>query len=227
MKPIAIFYHGLFFVGDFPKTLPAAAEIIHEQMAQIVVTGLCEAATEFHVGINGAQESEVLVNTYMPKKAKVTYHGLQSRNENLTIVMLHEWAKEHPGWNVLYLHSKAATHDPNSDYGKMASAWRRGMMADLVTNWQACVDDLDAGHDIVCSHFMWNMADGSQHIPAGNFLWLTSDFAAKLPSIYLRQRIKDDGISALTSRYESEVFWGNGPTPKVKQWRPNGGGGVP
>jgi hypothetical protein len=226
MKPIAIFYHALFVIGDPPKPLPAAFPIVEEQMNSLHDSGLLKAASEFHVGINGGAESESIANDVLPYKAKVTYHGLQSRAENLTIVMLENWVKTHPGWNVLYFHAKSSTHSPDSDYGKFASAWRKGMMEDVVHNWRTCVEDLKT-HDIACSHWMWNMADGTQHIPAGNFLWITSDFAAKLPSIYLRERIKTSGIAALESRFESEVFWGNGPRPNVKSYRPNGGGGVP
>lgn len=226
MKPIAVFFHGLFVLGDPPKPLDNAINIIKEQMQWIGDSGLLKAASELHVGINGSIESEPIAEAVLPYQARVTYHGLQSRAENLTVVMVENWVKTHPGWGILYLHSKSSTHSPESDYGKFATAWRRGMMEDLVTNWRTCVEDLET-HDIVCSHWMWNMADGTQHIPAGNFLWVTSDFVAKLPSIYLRDRIKLSGIDALESRFESEVFWGNGPRPTVKQFRPQGGGGVP
>ena len=100
-------------------------------------------------------------------------------------------------------------------------------MADLTTNWRTCVMDLET-HDIACSHWMWNMgSDQSQHSPAGNFLWLTSNFAASLPSMFERERIKMSGIASIESRYEAEVHFGNGRRPVVKQYRPNGGGGVP
>lgn len=227
MKPCAVFFHGLFFLGDPPKHLPQAGCIVANQMVQLSNSGLWDAATEIHVGINGGEESIPVATAIIPGKARLKYHGLASRAENLTIVMLHEWAKAHPGWNVLYFHSKGATHAPDSDYGRNVSApWREGMMTDLVLNWRQCVTDLDT-HDIACSHWLWNMADGTQHIPAGNFLWVTSDFVAQLPSMYLRDRIKSDGIGAVTSRFEAEVFWGNGPRPSVQQYRPNGGGGVP
>ena len=227
MKPIAIFYHGLFIMGQPPHFLPSATPIICKQMSQLTTSGLLEAASEFHVGINGGPESKSFVNNYIPKKAGVIYHGLSSRAENLTIVGLENWVKSHPGWNVLYFHSKGASHPLTSDYGKSSGLWRDGMMEDLVMNWRQCVADLET-HDIVASHWMWELGhDKSQHIPCGNFLWLSSDFAAKLPSIYLRERIKQDGIAALSSRYEAEVYWGNGPKPIVKQFRPNGGGGVP
>jgi len=59
-------------------------------------------------------------------------------------------------------------------------------------------------------------ADGTQNIPAGNFLWIKSDFVATLPSMYKRDRIKLSGMTSPESRYEAEVFWGNGTRlPKV------------
>ncbi len=92
-------------------------------------------------------------------------------------------------------------------------------MNDLVTNWKGCVIDLRNGYDIACSCWEWGMCDGTQNIPPGNFLWIRSDFVAKLPSIYDRARIKQSGIKSAESRFESEVFWGNGPRPQVKQYR--------
>jgi hypothetical protein len=227
MKPIAIWYHCLYVLGDPPKPIAAASWIVAEQMAQIAESGLLDAAAEMHVGINGSDDDESYpLATRIPSKAQVTYHGLQSRSENLSIVMLHEWAKTHPDWFVFYCHSKAATHQIGTPYFNSASAWRRGMMEDLVLNWRQCVLDLET-HDIACSHWGWNLADGTQHIPMGNFLWATSNFIAQLPSMFLRDRIKQDGIAALSSRYEAEVFWGNGPRPNVKQYHPNGGNGIP
>ena len=228
MRPIAIFFHCLFGFGPPFKPLPSAIPIIDEQMRALRDSGLLDAATEMYVGINGGEESAGLADTVIPSKATRIFHGLESRAENLTIVELHNWAKSHPDWSVLYFHSKGATHDPGSSYGENVSKpWRHGMMADLVTNWHRCVPALETDIDIVCSHWMWRMADGTQHIPAGNFLWIKSNFAAKLPSMFLRERIKISGIASAESRFEAEVFWGNGRRPIVKQFRPNGGGGVP
>jgi hypothetical protein len=217
---IAIWYHCLFAIGEPPKVLPQAGCIVSNQMVQLQNSGLWDAADEIHVGVNGSDESIPIAKHIIPGKAKITYHGLQSRAENLTIVLLHEWAKSNPGWKVLYFHSKSATHAHDSDYAiKVAGPWREAMMHDLVVNWRQCVADLET-HDIACMIWLWEQGwDKSQHIPAGNFLWTTSDFVAKLPSLYLRERIKQDGIGAATSRFEAEVFWGNGPRPHVKAYR--------
>jgi len=226
---IAIFYHCLFYLGEPPELRHMAAAIIQEQMEQLAASGLLAAADEMIVGVNGGAESQLIAELVLPAKARVVYHGLQSRAENLTIVELEKWAPAHPGWAVLYFHAKGCSHAADSDYGNNVSGpWRRAMMEDLVGGWRNCVAQIEAGYDIACSHWLWNQADGSQHIPAGNFGWFKSSFVARLPSIYLRQRIKDSGIAALESRYEAEVHWGNSLTrPSVHQVRPNGGGGVP
>jgi hypothetical protein len=227
VKPIAIFYHCVGFIGNPPLLLSGGLQIVAEQMMQIVESGLLSEASEIQVGINGGEESR-LMDDWVPTKAKITYHGLQSRSENLTIVMLHEWSRTHPDWNVLYLHAKGASHPIDSEYARnVALPWRRGMMHDLVTNWRQCVADLDAGYDIACSHWLWKNAPENNTIPAGNFLWVTSNFAASLPSLYERDWGRRGLIASLEARYEAEAFWGFGPRPNVKQYRPNGGGGVP
>lgn len=220
MRPIVIFYHCLLVLGDPPKVLPQAGCVVSDQITQMVNSGLWDVASEIHIGVNGGEESVPIANHIIPPKAKITYHGLQSRSENLTVEMVLEFAKSHTGWLIFYAHSKSASHPPESEYARnVAVPWKNAMMSDLVLNWRQCVADLET-HDIACMVWLWGMGwDRSQHIPAGNFLWITSDFAAKLPSLYLRDRIKQDGIHALSSRYESEVAWGNGPRPTVKAYR--------
>lgn len=225
---IAIFYHCLFFMGDPPALRMGAFDIVSEQMNQLEQSGLLDACSEMHVGINGGDESLEVARLVIPQKARLVMHCLKSKAENLTIVEIEKWAKSHPGWAVFYFHAKGCTHEPDSSYALNVSApWRRAMMQDLVIGWRECVAALESGADICCSHWMWNMADGTQHIPAGNFLWVTSNFVLRLPSIYLRDRIKQSGIDSEESRYEAEVYWGNGPRPVVVQQRPMGGGGVP
>lgn len=230
--PIVVFYHCLFCLGDPPEEKPAAFAIVHEFVACLRQSRLLDEASEFIVGINGGAESEDYAKIVLPPKAQMVFHGLQSRAENLTLLLIEKWVKEHPGQEAyfLYAHAKGCTHPPESSYATgISRPWRQAMTSDLVMNWPQCVGDLNMGADIVCSRWLWNMgSDQSQHIPAGNFLWVKASFVQTLPSMYLRERIKNDGIAAVTSRYEAEVYWGNGPRkPIVRQYRPNGGGGIP
>lgn len=227
--PIIVFYHSLFYFGDPPELWTPALNIAQEAMDAFNASGLTDSASEFIVGVNGGKESEMIAQMMMPAKAKLVFHGLESKAENLTIVEVEKWARNNPQRAfICYAHIKGATHKLGDPYGDNVSApWRRAMLRYLVMGWRNCVTALEAGNDIACCHWLWNMADGTQHIPAGNFLWTTSDFVRRLPSIYLRERIKTSGIAAAESRYEAEVFWGNGPRPMVYQFLPNGGEGIP
>jgi hypothetical protein len=217
---IAIFYHCLFVLGDPPEMLPAALEIVCDQMEALRSSGLLDAAEEMHVGVNGGKESEMFANGLLPKKAQITYHGLQSRSENLTVVMLENWVKDHPDWYVFSFHSKGATHAMGSDYGSFAHRWRQRMEHHCIHGWRQCVADLDAGYEACGAHWLTAQGwDRSQHYFAGTMWWCKSSFFATIPSIYTRQRIKDSGIGALESRYEAEVKIGNGPRlPRVKNY---------
>lgn len=228
MKPIAIFYHSVFKQengGAYPMSIP----IIFEQFSLVKSSGLEAAADLIVCGINGSpQDSEAAAKSVFPEKAQLIYHGLSSRAENLTIVEIEKWVPNNPGWNVIYFHSKSATHWPGTHYGEnVAGPWRRTMMKHLVTNWKTCVADLESGYEMVGCHAMIGVADGTQNIWPGNFWWATSDFLATVPSIYLRDRIKVSGIAALESRFEAEVWAMNGKIPKFKDVLPTGGGGVP
>lgn len=215
MKPIAVFYHCLFQLGD--ELLPGALDIIYDQMTQLKETGLQDAASEIIIGVNGGAESKVYADGILPAKARVVFHGLQCRNECRTIVELEKWLPTHPDWYVLYFHAKGATHDPNHGY---SIAWRGCMMKGVVKNWRTCTADLDAGYDAVGSHWMVPPATPiGQHIFAGTFFWVKSSFAVTLPSIMEREQLKRMGIDSAESRYESEVWIGNGPKlPKVKDY---------
>ncbi len=225
---IAIVYHCLLYWKEPPVILDSAFPIIQEQMEAMKGSGLLDAADQFFVGINGGGESEELATVLFPSKAKRVMHGLQCHSENRTIDFMHQWCRSNPGFAVLYLHAKGSTHQTDSEYGRMAANWRRAMMDDTVTKWRQNVKDLESGIESIGSHFMKGMADGTQNLWAGNFFWVTSDYVTTLPRIFERDRIKVSGIDALISRYEAEVWIGNGPRlPIVKEHKPHGGNGVP
>jgi len=218
--PLIIYHHGVFVIDS--QVLPNAAPIAREQMEAFKNSGLLDAASEFHACINGGPESEPFVKEIFPAKVQVKYHGTECKNENLTILDLFARAHQIEGEAYfLYEHQKGSSHAPGTHYGEsVAKPWRLAMTQDLITNWRQCVADLDAGHDIASMVWLWEQGwDKSQHIPAGNWLWIKSSFVLKLPSLYERARIKEDGIGALSSRYEAEVCWGNGPRPVVKAYR--------
>lgn len=228
--PIIIFHHGLFVLGEPPEILPAAIDIAFEQMAALKSSGLQDAASEINLGINGTpDDSGVFVTSLFPEKARVVYHGRQCRNECRSIVMIEQWLSEHSeDAYILYEHQKGSTHIDGSDYSKFAARWRRCMTDTCVHRWRECVAALDAGFEAVGSHWLTGMCDGTQHYFAGTFFWATSKYLRTLPSIYKRERIKVSGIDSIESRYEAEVWLGNGPRlPKIKEMTTHGLGGCP
>lgn len=219
MKPIAIFYHCLFALDTPGNLLPSAFQIVDDQMRSLMATGLLDAASHMEAGINGGAESAESADLVLPEKARRVYHGLASHAENPTLVLLEQWLPGHAGWYVLYFHAKGCTHPPGDP---MRSQWRGCMMRNLVANWRQCVHDLDAGFESVGCHWMTGAATPpGQSIWGGNFWWAKSDFLLTLPSIMKRARIIQSGIGAMESRYESEVWIGNGPRlPRIKDYHP-------
>lgn len=220
MNPIAVFYHCLFHVEQPPKHLPAAAQIIADQMRRFKDSGLESACSEMIVGVNGGEESKPFASVLLSHKAKPVFHGLQCRNECRTIRLLEDWLPGHDDWYVLYFHSKGATKPLGDDF---TGRWRSCMMKHCIDNWRQCVADLDAGYEAVGAHWMQPPATpASQYIFAGTFWFAKASYLRTLPSIMQRDRIKVSGLDALESRYEPEVWIGNGPRlPKVKDYHPN------
>jgi hypothetical protein len=103
--------------------------------------------------------------------------------------------------------------------------WRNCMTKHVIQNWWKCVTDLDAGYESVGCHWLTNQADGTQNYWGGNFWWCKASFLRTVPSMMLRGRVKLSGIGALESRFEAEVFIGNGSRlPRIKDyhhgWKP-------
>lgn len=203
---------------DAPDNLlENAVNIVRGQMDQLKQSGLLFSESEFHVGLNGGLESLEVAHLLFPTRSQITLHGLQCHTENRTILMLEKWLPGHEDWNVFYFHAKNASHVTDRGIGV---PWRACMMRHCVQNWRRCVADLDSGYEVAGAHYMQPPATPpGQHIMAGNFWWAKASYLLTLPSIMDRERIKLYGIDPLNSRYESEVWIGNGPrVPKVRDY---------
>ena len=222
MIPIVIFYHCLFFRGySPPEFLPDAALVIDEQMRALKDSGLEDAASEIYIGVNGGAESKPAAAVVFPEKSKVTYHGLQCRNELRTLLLMEDYCRSRKGEaHVLYFHAKGATHAADSDYAiRMATPWRRRMMKHCIGQWRMCVAHLQKYEAVGCHWLTGQGHDHSQHYFAGTFYWVRSSFFRTIPSLMTRARIKTSGLDSLESRFEAEVHLGNGPRlPRVKNY---------
>lgn len=201
---LCIVYHCVFSIGG--KHLPAAEGIVKSQMKALYYSGLLSAASNFFIGVNGEYGTSPVT---FPEKANVIYNGSKCRTELRTLRILENWLPGHEDWAVLFFHSKGATHkigDSHSD------PWRNCSMHHLVKNWEYCVADLGRGLDSVGTHWMTgDETPPGQSIWAGNFWWSTGKFLNTLPSVMEREQIKRLGLDHVESRYEAEVWIGNGP----------------
>ena len=233
---IAVFYHCLFSIGERVGSsvepartplesgpLPAAIEIVREQIKAMTDSGLLEAADRLFIGVNGGAECFALAAKLFPPRAIVSFHGLACRNELRTILMLERFVKEvslleSEEWAVCYHHSKGATHTSTNSHN---TSWRRCMERHVISDWRACVSALSSGYDAAGAHYLRPpVTPPAQHIFAGNFFWARSRFLASLPALYERERIKVSGVDALESRFEAEVYIGNGGGFKVYDLHP-------
>lgn len=214
---IAIFYHSLFVLGDPPAVLPNSLGVVREQMKILGQVGLLDECKTMMCGINGGDESRETAETFLPLGAVKIFHGHRFRNECGTIRMIEEWLPGHEDWYVLYFHAKGATHPANHE---LSVRWRSCMTKHVILNWRRCVQDLDAGYESAGCHWMCPPATPpTQYIWAGNFWWAKASFLKTLPSIMERDRIKLSGLHSLESRYEAEVWIGNGKRqPKIKDY---------
>lgn len=222
--PVIVFYHCYLFGGTPPDLKPWAFNVVGGQMHRLEKSGLVDAASQIIIGLNGGMESLDVARLVTPKKAAIVLHGLESRCENPTVVLMEQWLKENKiEAHIFYFHAKGSSHDPDSEYGKFDGGWRECMMQHCVDNWRQCVADLKQFEACGC-HWMENQAsDRSQHYFAGTFFWARASFLRTLPSIMLRDRIKMSGLGHLDSRYEAEVWIGNGPRrPTIRDYHTGG-----
>lgn len=212
MNKIAIFYHTLFFRGNPPVKCVAAQSITYEQMFEALIpSGLLYWASEFYVGINGGDESVEIADKLIPKKAKITYHGLHQRSELQTLLILQRWLPEHPDWYVCYFHVKGGTH-PHLDI--FNTIWRHCMQKTVINDWVKCVSDLDDGYETVGAHWLTpELFPGMVGRPiwGGNFWWAKASFLLELP------KLPDQS----DNYYLPEAYIGSGRMPLAKDYAPH------
>lgn len=212
MKKLAVFYHTFLFRGIPPVQSQSAVHITREQILDAMTgSGLLDACEEFHIGINGGEESRVLADTFMPKKAQIMYHGLQSRSEFPTMYALQQWIPGHEDWYVCYFQAKGATYPYLDPFGTI---WRHCMQKNVINDWRKCVKDMDDGYESVGAHWLTPEAfPGMVGRPfwGGNFWWATAKFLMELPAL---PKTSDN-------YYLSEAFIGTGRCPKVRDYAPH------
>jgi hypothetical protein len=209
MRPIAIFYHCLLNSQHRNIDHDYAIKLITTQMAALKESGLEEAAQHFCIGVNGNEHDAFAVAMMSPDKATVIHHGAGVTTEIPTLNILRAFAQQHPGWAILYHHTKGVS-TPNQQDG-----WRCRMEHGCVWNWQACVRAITEGTDAAGCHWLTpEQHPGSITSPffGGNFWWASSEHITRLPPL---------PEATWQNRYEAEAWIGRSvPRPRVVDFYP-------
>lgn len=211
MKPIAIFYHVYMGGGVIPAAADNCLRICMEQLDTLNVTGLVTQSNLVHVGVSGSKDAANMVKSVVPWPKVSVMHNEFGVGELPTMAHMQYWCKDHPGYAVLYFHTKGAIHGGSPVYER----WRYCMENVVLWRWRECVADIsDRGIDMAGAHWL-----KPQNYPfigplpywAGNFWWASSDFINTLPTVEVN-----------ADRYQAEVWIGKSRrAPRVHDYAPH------
>jgi hypothetical protein len=197
-RPIAIFYHTYLSGGDPPANFDNAIRIIATQLDSMNQVGLIDLASHIQIGVNGSEADYAAVCGIAYPKCKVT-HNLVGTAELPTMKLMQDFCRDHPGWSVLYLHTKGVIHNGSPTF----EAWRLCMEKTVIWNWNHCVHEIQRGFDTAGAHWLTPSKYpfiGPVPYWGGNFFWATSDYLNLLPN-----------IEVVADRYQAEVWIGKSP----------------
>lgn len=194
---IAIFYH----IGQFNNW----RSVYNEQVRKLFLSGLYDAASFIHCGINGDQPLPNQPDKFISKRNDD--HVLEAD----TLKSLWSFAKVNPGYKILYLHTKGVTW--TNEFHSVTTSWRRYMEKYLIRQWKDCAEQLN--YYDACGVLYRNKAAYGLNTPQyieidanyfdGNFWWATSDYISRLDPNYL---YTNDNVPWL--RGKSELWIGSG-----------------
>lgn len=212
MNPIAVFYHARLMGGNPPVDGDHPFHVMKDQMGDLVVSGLCEAASEIIVGLNGDDKILDRVSSIVPHKAKIVIHGEGANTEVPTLWHLQQWLPGHEDWYVCYFHAKGSRNAAEP----LNRAWRGCMERAVIKYWKRCISDLDAGAESVGCHYLRPEVFGPcvrEPFWGGNFWWCKVPILMSLPQ--LPKNIEGD-----MDYYTGERWIGWGQRPKVVDYHP-------
>lgn len=204
---IAVWHHSKTSGSGIPDE-EFAVSVFAWQMKHLKESGLEDAASEIHLGINGDEASALLPLSFAPGKCSIHIHG-SAVSEIPTMKLLRAWLK--PGWAVLYHHTKGVTHPGQESYDQ----WRWRMEYACVQEWRRCVRDLGRGYDAVGCHWLTPQKyPGMVTSPffGGTFWWSRSEYLLQLPDL---------PEPTWENRFEAESWIGRRrPYPTVMDYHP-------
>lgn len=199
MRPVAIFYHIYMGGGSIPCDHDNVLGIVTDQLSSMRVCGVMAKADQVTVGVSGSDLDAFMVRGMIGKGSVV--HHASGNGELPTMILMQFFCKTHPGWDVLYLHTKGAIY---KGFQHVVD-WRHCMERAVLWNWQSCVKDMESGVDSCGAHWLtpWKYpVIGPVPYWGGNFFWVKSEFVNTLPP-----------LDPNADRYAAEVWIGRGKKP--------------
>lgn len=179
---IAVFYH-IYQWGPWE-------EIFNEQWKTYVSSNLLDVADITHIGLNG----KIFGESGNPR-IRVKFNQNQEMQEAETLKDLFFFARENPGYKILYFHAKGV-----SNYSKNTNDWRKMMNYFCIEKWRDCIPLLDIYDAVGCN--LQDHNDNGINRPhfSGNFWWARSDYVSKLDYSFLESN----------NRFQREFWIGTG-----------------
>jgi len=119
--------------------------------------------------------------------AKVIYYTENTMEfENVTIRLLSVFAKLHPDYKILYMHTKGISYGSDHVFYNGVKAWNQFMMYCLVDQYEKCLPILKV-YDTVGVNYRPLEHGNGQHY-SGNFWWATAEYIKHLPIHYLKDK---------------------------------------
>ena len=122
---------------------------------------------------------------YAPAKV-VHYTENTMEFENITIRLISVFAKLHPEYKILYMHTKGISYGTDHVFYKGVKAWNHFMMYCLVDQYKKCLPILKV-YDTVGTNYRPLEHGNGQHY-SGNFWWATANYIQHLPIQYLKDK---------------------------------------
>lgn len=212
MKKIALFYH-LYQANDW-------IDLFLEQFTRVKNSGLMDAASHIHIGVNG--DSPLPLNDIDITGSKleriIVSNNLYRESEADTLVDLWKFSKARPDYKILYFHSKGVTHLAKTKEGWQPTGqspyvqrWREYLEYFNIDKWNTCVDHLNhydcAGTEWVPPSACIQIGHDTHPHYSGNFWWARSEYVSKLSlsSLYLHKNNCEKWIA--TANPNCFSFW--------------------
>lgn len=156
-------------------------EILSNLVNLIVNTGLIHEVENVFINNVGNRIDENMYQS-LSSKIMITNHSVDPNSfENCTLRLMHFYAKCHPGYKILYLHTKGVTYTKDHVFYPGVTDWVDFMLYCLVESFHGCLAMLDHVDTVGCDYrYLFN---GNPSHFSGNFWWATSDYVRTL-SVY-------------------------------------------